>query len=95
MVLPLACLLGLNGADLQTDDVASLEEKGWINYRIFPMASNIQMVFYRRSPADKDVLVKILLNENEATLPKALKPVSGPYYRWSDVRKYYLNKING
>lgn len=95
VVLPLACLLGLNGADLQTDDVASLEEKGWINYRIFPMASNIQMVFYRRSPADKDVLVKILLNENEATLPKALKPVSGPYYRWSDVRKYYLKKING
>ena len=93
VVLPLACLLGLNGADYKTDNLESLEENGWINYRIFPMASNIQMVFYRRSPTDKDVLVKILLNENEATLPSTVKPVTGPYYRWRDVRKFCLQRI--
>jgi hypothetical protein len=38
------------------------------------------------------VLVKVLLNEQEATLP--IKSDIAPYYRWSDVRQYYLNKIN-
>ena len=70
-----------------------LVEKGWINYRIFPMASNIQLVFYRRNAADSDVLVKILLNENEATLPPSVKPVSAPYYRWSDVRQFFMSRI--
>ena len=31
------------------------------------------------------------LNEHEALLP--VKPVSGPYYRWSDLRRYYDNKL--
>ncbi len=58
-----------------------------------PMAGNIQMIFYRKngSSSPDDVLVKVLLNEREATLPvdSDLKP----YYRWSDVRDYYLKKI--
>lgn len=93
VVLPLACIMGLNGADLCTDDMNELVEKGWVNYRIFPMASNIQMVFYRRNAADSDVLVKVLLNENEATLPPSVKPVSAPYYRWSDVRQFFMSRI--
>ena len=93
VVLPLACIMGLNGADLSTDNMNELVEKGWINYRIFPMASNIQLVFYRRNAADSDVLVKILLNENEATLPPSVKPVSAPYYRWSDVRQFFMSRI--
>ncbi len=93
VVLPLACIMGLNGADLTTNDISSLIDKGWVNYRIFPMASNIQMVFYRRSTNDNDVLVKILLNENEATLPKEVVPVSGPYYKWTDVRQFFLTRL--
>ena len=69
-----------------------LEKKGWINYRIFPMAANIQFIFYREGPDDDDVIFKVLLNENEATLP--LKTNIAPYYRWKDFRKYYLDKIN-
>ena len=92
MVLPLTVLMGLNGADLVTDDYAHLDQKGWVNYRIFPMGANIQLVFYRRNVGDKDVLVKVLLNENEATLP--IKSNTTPYYKWSEVRQYYLNKIN-
>ena len=36
--------------------------------------------------------MKALLNENETTLP--LTPVSGPYYRWSDFRDYFLKKLD-
>ena len=56
------------------------------------MGANIQLVFYRRNAGDKDVLVKVLLNENEATLP--IKSNTAPYYKWSEVRQYYLDKIN-
>ena len=92
MVMPLTVLMGLNGYDLVTDDYAHLDQKGWVNYRIFPMGANIQLVFYRRNTGNKDVLVKVLLNENEATLP--IKSNTAPYYKRSEVRQYYLDKIN-
>ena len=92
MVLPLTCLLELNDYGLQTDNLESLERKGWVDYRVFPMAANIQFVFYRRDFQDKDVLVKVLLNENEAKLP--LDAEEETYYKWSDVRDYYLKKLN-
>lgn len=90
VVLPLVCLLGINGYDLRTDNLESLERKGWVDYRVFPMGANIQFVFYRRNPADKDVLFKVLLNESEARLP--LPADKAPYYRWKDFREYYLKK---
>ena len=91
IVLPLVCLLGINGHDKQIDSIDKLEQEGWVNYRIFPMAANVQLVFYRRSENDKDVLVKVLLNEQEATLPLPTK--HAPYYRWSDFKNYYNAKL--
>ena len=91
MVMPLTVLMGLNGSDLVTNDYEHLDQKGWVNYRIFPMGANILLVFYRRNTGDKDVLVKVLLNENEATLP--IKSDTAPYYKWSEVRDYYIKKI--
>ena len=91
IVLPLVCLLGINGHDKQIDSIDKLEQEGWVNYRIFPMAANVQLVFYRRSENDKDVLVKVLLNEQEATLPLSTK--HAPYYRWSDFKNYYNAKL--
>jgi hypothetical protein len=38
------------------------------------------------------VLVKVLLNEREATLP--VKSDCAPYYHWTDVRAYYLDKLS-
>jgi hypothetical protein len=93
MVLPLVCLMGINGYDRQIDDLDSLGAKGWINHYIFPMASNLQLVFYRQNEKDKDVVVKVLLNENEATLP--VETDMAPYYHWKDVRKYLLEKLDG
>ena len=91
-IMPLACLLDVNGYGVATDDLESLERHGWAAYRIFPMGANIQLVFYRRHAKDPDVLFKVLMNEEEATLP--LPAVQGPYYRWSDFRTYYLKKLD-
>lgn len=92
MVLPLTCLLELNNFGLKTDNLEKLESKGWLNYKVFPMAANIQFIFYRKDFSDKDVLVKVLLNENETTLP--VETDCAPYYHWRDVRQYYLEKLD-
>ena len=92
VLLPLICLIGVNGFDLETDNLDELEEKGWWCSSVFPMGCNLQFIFYRSDPKDQDVLFKVLLNEVEGTLP--LQPVSGPYYRWSDFREYCLNKLS-
>ncbi len=85
-LLPLCCLLDINGCGLSTTKLTRLDKMGWVNYRIFPMGGNLQFVFYRRSPSDTDVMFKVLLNENEATLP--LKSSMAPYYRWADFKEY-------
>lgn len=70
--------------------IEEAEAAGVRSYDLIPMAGNIQLVFYRNQ--EGDVLVKCLLNEQEVRLPG--QPVSGPYYRWSDLREYYKDKIS-
>ncbi|MCH5248183.1 MAG: histidine acid phosphatase [Muribaculaceae bacterium] len=94
IVLPLTVLMELNDAAYETTDLSTLADH-WRNYEIFPMGSNIQIVFYRPSKGlitEKDILVKVLLNEAETTLP--VTPVTGNYYRWTDLRDYYLEKLD-
>ena len=91
VLLPLVCLIGVNGFDFSTDNLDELEGHGWWCSSVFPMASNLQFIFYRSNPKDKDVLVKVLLNEVEATLP--ISTDCAPYYHWSDFRQYCLQKL--
>lgn len=90
VVLPLACLMELDSCGRQYEDPETLEQH-WRNYKIFPMASNVQLVFYRKR-GSQDVLVKALLNEREVSLPVATDQY--PYYHWADVRAYYQRKID-
>lgn len=53
------------------------------SWKYMSMATNMQMVFFRNTAGD--VLVKILWNEKE-TLVRGLKPTSGPYYAWPDLK---------
>lgn len=88
-VLPLACLMELDSCGYATTCADSVA-MSWRNYRIFPMASNIQMVFYRNK--QNDILVKVLLNEHEVRLPVPTR--QAPYYKWADVRAYYRQKLD-
>ena len=74
----------LDSVNLSTDDLDNLHLH-WQDYNIFPKACNIQMVFYEPMHGQKDILVKVLLNEHEATLP--VHACHGPYYRWSDLKQ--------
>lgn len=90
-VMPLACLLELGNCGARIEDLDRLDEV-WRNYDIFPMGCNIQLIFYRpKKGKSGDILVKALLNEREQTLP--VPTDCHPYYRWADLRDYYLHKL--
>lgn len=99
-VMPLACLLELGNCGIAVDNLDELD-KYWRNYRIYPMASNIQLIFYKPKKSlnskpsslnSPDILVKALLNEREVTLP--IPTDQYPYYNWAKLRQYYLDKLN-
>ena len=92
MVMPLTNLMELDGWN-QALSLEELADQGWADYKIIPMACNIQLIYYK--PVDGhegDTLVKVLRNESEAHLPIATD--SWPYYKWNDVRAYYLRKLD-
>ena len=90
-VMPLACLLELGTCGARVENLEQLDRE-WRNYNIFPMACNVQLVFYRPKKGKAgDILVKALLNEREQTLP--VPTTQHPYYRWADLRAYYLKKL--
>ena len=87
-------LLGiLNANEMRSDlDLSDIERFGelWKGYRVVSMGSNIQFVFYR-SKKEKDVLVRVLENENDITFP--IKSVEGPFYKWEDFRNYLISRM--
>ena len=90
-VLPLACLMELDSCGVAVENLDELDLH-WQNYKIFPMACNIQLIFYKPKKGQGDILVKALLNEREASLP--VPTTQHPYYRWADVRAYWTKKLN-
>ena len=82
-LIRLLCLMGVEGCTAREDDPERYCY-AWQDWKISPMAANLQMVFYRNA-RDK-VLVKLLLNERETSIP-ALGP--GPYYEWTVVSDHF------
>ena len=78
----LLSLMGVKGYDVE-----STPEKAWEVWdasEMMPMASNLQIVFYK-SFFSRKVLVKLLFNEKETSIPALGK---GPYYKWDELREY-------
>ncbi|MDR1718354.1 MAG: histidine-type phosphatase [Prevotella sp.] len=85
-IIPLAMLLHLDGC---YNSVSNPDEyyKAWSDFKVAPMAGNIQIIFYRKPKSD-DILVKFLLHEKEILVPPIETDMS-PFYNWTDVKAYY------
>lgn len=81
-LIPLLMLIGINGYDRYPDTWQEI--KGMFQNWNIPMGGNIQIILYS-SRRGGETLFKILLNGEEASLP-AFEAVSGPYYKWSDLK---------
>ncbi|MDE6276547.1 MAG: histidine phosphatase family protein [Muribaculaceae bacterium] len=85
-IIPLTALLKIEGAFSDAIAPADLAKGGYANFRISPMASNLQMIFFRNDKRPDDVVVRVLLNERPASLPV---PELGPgLYNWTELRKH-------
>lgn len=90
-LIPLAGRLGLE------DCYASVENpedffKVFSDWKIAPMAGNVQIVFFRRpgKSSPDDVIVKFMLNEREKAIP--VETDIFPFYHWPDVKRYLLHE---
>jgi len=87
---PLTVLMGLNGADIDPEDPFEVKNcyQNWETCK----ASNLQLIFYRSKKQGDDILVKCLLNGEEATLPVPTN--NFPYYKYSDFRQFYTARCD-
>ena len=84
---PLAGLIGIDGPGDRAPFACSWEAcPAW---KWMPMATNLQMVFYRDKSGN--VLVKVLYNEREMRI-KGLSPVQWPYYRWREMKERMVKR---
>jgi hypothetical protein len=86
-ISPFATLLGIPEASVSSNSIYTYNKK-WKAADIIPMSANIQWILYSNG---KDYLVKTLLNEKEVALP--VQTSNFPYYSWSQVKDYYLQKL--
>lgn len=77
-------LLNINGCGFEPEKTEDV--KYWFQNYDTPMGANIQFVLYR-SKKNPEILFKLLRNGSEATLPQ-IRPVSGPYYKWSEFKEW-------
>lgn len=85
-VVPLTSLMHLKGCDAVIDEPEDFY-KGWCDWKVTPMAANIQLIFYRNPKKPETVLVKILHNERETSVP--VDTDIWPYYDWNDLKAYF------
>ncbi|GAB6013185.1 histidine-type phosphatase [Viscerimonas tarda] len=90
-IIPLAMLLHLKDCYNSVSNPSEFY-KAWNDFKVAPMAGNIQIVFFRKKGSD-DILVKFLHNENEILVPPVKSDVL-PYYHWSDLVEYYGSFFN-
>ncbi|MBO7545072.1 MAG: hypothetical protein J6T02_05845 [Bacteroidales bacterium] len=83
-VIPLLAFMNINGLGVS----AKTPEEAFEIFPFYkiPMGASLQIVFFRKR-SSQDILVKLMLNEEEAVLP--FPAFKGPFYRWSDFKDYY------
>jgi len=87
-VLPMACLLNLE--EISARYPAAEVSRHWQSFFMVPMASNLQLVYFRNDK--NDIIVKIYYNERETKID-GLKAFSGPYYRWQDLKAWINERV--
>lgn len=91
-IIPLAMLLHLDGCYNSVSDPNEYY-KAWSDFKVAPMAGNIQIVFFRNKKNTDDVIVKFMLHEKEISVPPIQTDIA-PYYHWKDVNSYYMSLLD-
>lgn len=85
---PLVSLLGIDGWNYKCENPILMKHhyQSWN----LPMASNLQIIFYRNKSGE--IIVKVRYNEKDVALPMANQETA-PYYKWEDFRRFCLSRV--
>lgn len=87
-VLPLVSYMRLDNFGVVVDDPKEVKNF-WRSDKV-PMAANLQLIFYRGKRAS-EILVKVLYNGHEASLP--IPQVAPSFYSWTAFKEYYGSSV--
>ena len=87
-LMPLIAHIGIKGMHEKLSFDEANGKWGAADY--ICMGSNIQFIFYKNRKGD--ILVKILYNEKETSIP-SLEASYGLFYRWEDLRNYLASSL--
>lgn len=80
-IIPLTALMQFPNCAVYETNPYELS-KVYSNFKISPMASNVQLIFFKNK--EGNVLVKFMLNEEEVPIPTETDMY--PFYKWEDAR---------
>ena len=83
-ILPLMMILNLDGMGREAQNADEINDICRVQQ--VPMGANVHLVFFRSSSSD-EILLKVLHNGVEATLP--VPTDNWPYYSWNAFKEYY------
>jgi hypothetical protein len=87
-LIRLLALMKVDGC-AQAESNPDLYHLAWQDYRISPMAANLQLIFYRNDAGE--VIVQLLHNEQPATLPI---PTYAPgFYSWPQLKQFWQSNL--
>ncbi|MCM1377442.1 MAG: histidine-type phosphatase [Clostridium sp.] len=89
-LIPLAAALELKDCDIAIEKPEEFY-RAFSDWKVAPMAGNLQLIFFRNKKHPDDILVKFMLNERETAIP--IETSTYPYYSWDKVREYYKRKL--
>lgn len=88
-IIPLAALMQFDNSVAYEADPYKLSSV-YSDFRVSPMASNVQIVFFKNK--NNDVICKFMLNERETHIP--VKTDNFPFYKWEDARNWLQTIID-
>lgn len=85
-LLRLLSRMNIEGCSEKISDVNKVSNL-WQDYRISPMAANLQLIFYRNN--EGNVILRLMLNENPVYLPIASVKGYEGLYEWEAVKNFW------
>ena len=82
--------MGIEGSTARESDPERFAE-AWQDFRLSPMAANLQMVFYRNEQGE--VIVKLLLNEEETRIDNLSPDIAPCYSKWEKMKQKMLHSL--
>ena len=92
-ITPLAALMRFDGFCGEESDPEKAEE-AWANFKVTPMASNMQAIFFQPVDGNGEILVKFMMNEHDAHLPIPAAIPETPFYTWNAAREFLKSQAD-